>query len=82
MKRARAAREHEPVTVERLERALELCARLVVLDGPVVIPYFERLERDLAAMRSDQDAVARAKRLLEENKKNGSPHHPPAGSPP
>jgi hypothetical protein len=63
-KKARAAREHEPVTIERLERALAFCARLVVLDGPVVIPYFERLERDLAEMRAQQDAAARAKALL------------------
>jgi hypothetical protein len=54
----------EAVTIERLERALALCARLVVLDGPVVIPLFEGLERDLAAARSEQDTVDRTKRLL------------------
>ena len=53
------------ITVERLERALALCAHLVVLDGPVMVPMFELLERELAAMRQTQDAVARAKRLLE-----------------
>jgi hypothetical protein len=37
MKTGKRATQHEPVTIERLERALELCARLVVLDGPVVI---------------------------------------------
>jgi hypothetical protein len=63
--KARAAREHEPVTIERLERAVALCAYLVVLDGPVVVPLFERLERDLAAMRAEQNAVCRAKQLLE-----------------
>ena len=63
--KARAAREHEPVTIERLERALAFCARLVVLDGPILVPLFESLERDLAAMRAEQDAVARAKQLLE-----------------
>jgi len=41
-KKARPAREHEPVTIERLERALAFCARLVVVDGPVVIPLFEK----------------------------------------
>jgi hypothetical protein len=55
---------HEPLTIERLERALAFCARLVVLDGPVVIPLFESLERDLAAMQAQQDAVARAKAML------------------
>jgi hypothetical protein len=62
--KARAARAHEPVTIERIERALVLCARLVELDGPLVIPLFERLERDLAEARAEQDAVARAKALL------------------
>jgi hypothetical protein len=61
----RAAREHEPVTIERLERALAVLAYLVVLDGPVVIPLFERMERELAAMRAQQATVERAKRLLE-----------------
>jgi hypothetical protein len=59
----RAAREHEPITVERLERAVALCAYLVVRDGPVMVPMFERLERELAAMRQTQDAVERAKRF-------------------
>jgi hypothetical protein len=55
----------EPVTIERVERALALCAYLVVLDGPVAIPWFERVERELAAMRAQQATVERAKRLLE-----------------
>jgi hypothetical protein len=53
------------ITVERLERALVLCAYLVELDGPIMIPMFQRLERDLAVLRAQQDTVARAKRLLE-----------------
>ena len=52
------------MTIERIERALVLCAHLVVLDGPVVAPLFESLERDLAAMRSNEATVARAKALL------------------
>jgi hypothetical protein len=55
----------EPVTIERLERALALCAYLVTRDGPVMVPLFERLERELAAMRQTQDTVSRAARLLE-----------------
>jgi hypothetical protein len=54
----------EPVTIERLERALALCARLVVLDGPVVIPLFESLERDLAAARARRRAREAAARKL------------------
>ncbi|WP_271575136.1 hypothetical protein [Bradyrhizobium sp. CCBAU 11361] len=55
----------EPVTIERLERALALCAHLIERDGPVVVPLFERLERELAMMRRTEDTVERAKRLLE-----------------
>jgi hypothetical protein len=55
----------EEVTIERIERALTVCARLVALDGPVAVPLFERLERELEAMRQPQDTVGRAKRLLE-----------------
>jgi hypothetical protein len=54
----------EPVTIERVERALAVCARLVVRDAAIA-PIFERLERELAAMRQTQDTVGRAKRLLE-----------------
>jgi hypothetical protein len=74
MKRTGAAREHEPLTIERLERALAFCAQLVVLDGPVLVPLFESLERDLAAMRAEQGAVARAKALLEGYRRPGAEH--------
>jgi len=55
----------EPITIERLERALAVAAYMVVLHGPCAAPTFERLERELATMRSNHDAVGRAKRLLE-----------------
>jgi hypothetical protein len=55
----------ETVTIERLERGLALCAYLVVRDGRVAVPLFERLERELAAMRRQEDTVDRAKKLLE-----------------
>jgi hypothetical protein len=51
------------ITVDRLERALAICAFLVARDGPVMVPMFERLERELAAMRQTQDTVERAKRF-------------------
>jgi hypothetical protein len=68
--RTNKAREHEPVTIERLERALLFCARLVEADGPILIPLFESLERDLAAMRRDQDAMARARAMVAININN------------
>lgn len=54
-----------PITVDRLERALALSAHLVVRDGPVVLPIFERLERELAAMKATVDALERARRYLD-----------------
>jgi hypothetical protein len=56
---------HQPVTLERLERGLVVAASLMELHWPVIAPIFEKLERELAAMRAGQDAVGRAKRLLE-----------------
>lgn len=61
----------EPVTLERLERGLAICAYLLVLHGPVLAPIFEKLEREIATMKSDQDAVGRAKRLLESYRVDG-----------
>lgn len=56
----------QPLTIERLERGLAIAAYVVMLDGPIAAPLFERLERELAAMRSTNDAVGRARRFLVE----------------
>ena len=53
------------LTIERLERALALAAYVVMLDGPVAAPLFNRLERELATARAAGDSVERAKALLE-----------------
>jgi prophage regulatory protein len=45
----------EPLTLERFERALKLMAYFVVLDGPVLAPLFEKLERECEAMCANQD---------------------------
>jgi hypothetical protein len=63
----------EPVTVERLERALALCAYLVVRHGPYLTPIFERLERELGALRAQQNAMDRAKKLLVSLATSGAP---------
>ena len=55
----------EEITVERLERGLAYCAYLVTIYGAKVVPLFERLERELAVLKQEQDAVERAKVLLE-----------------
>jgi hypothetical protein len=58
----------EPVTLERLLRAQAAVAYLMARDGPVYAPYFERLEREIAARRAADDVMARAKRFLDEVK--------------
>jgi hypothetical protein len=60
----------EEITIARLERGLAVLAYIMSRDGPAVAPLFDRLERELEALRRQQYAVARAKRLLE---KLGSP---------
>jgi hypothetical protein len=47
----------DEVTIERLERGLVVLAYIMSRDGPVVAPLFERLERDLAAMRGNEAAI-------------------------
>jgi hypothetical protein len=64
-KKAGAAREHEPITIARLERTLTLAAYIVSIDGAKAVPIFERLEREYEAARANQNTVSRAKRLLE-----------------
>jgi hypothetical protein len=61
----------EAVTLDRLERGLALMAYFVVLDGPVLAPLFEKLERELEAMRANRDTVGRARQLLESYKVAG-----------
>jgi|HubBroStandDraft_2_1064218.scaffolds.fasta_scaffold908335_1 hypothetical protein len=55
----------DEITDERLERGLVVWAYIMSRDGPVVAPLFERLERDLAALRQTQDTMERTKRVLE-----------------
>jgi hypothetical protein len=58
------------VTLDRLERALTLAAYLVSLDGDAAVPIFERLEREYAAARANQDAKERAQQMLQTFKAN------------
>lgn len=58
---SRRPRQPEPVTVERIEHALDGLARLMVdagAAGRAYLPIFVRLERDLADMRDADDAMA------------------------
>jgi hypothetical protein len=56
---------NEPVTLERLELALATISYAILLDGPVYAPVLERLEREIAAMRANEDVVSRARQYLE-----------------
>lgn len=63
----RHPRQPEPVTAERIERALDGLARLMVdagVAGRVYLPIFVRLERELAKFRAEDDAMARVRGRL------------------
>ena len=52
------------MTVERVERALLLMAYILTLDGPKYAPLYERLERELQAMKRD-DVMERARARIQ-----------------
>lgn len=60
MKHTRVSR---PVTLEDLQAMHRMAAALVIAD-PVYAPLFERIERELAAHDSQQDAITRARAIL------------------
>jgi len=47
------------VSVEELEYGLSVLARIIDTQGDAVWPLFERLERELADVRSRRERVAR-----------------------
>jgi hypothetical protein len=57
-------RDHQEVTLDRLEHALAAISYAILLDGPVYAPVLDRLEREIAAMRASEDAVSRARKYL------------------
>ena len=61
----------QPLTIERLERALVVAAHLMERHGSLMVPIFEKLERELAKMKSDQDAIGRAEQLLKAYRVSG-----------
>lgn len=54
----------EPVTIERLERALVYLAYLITVDGPVYTPLFDRLEQEILEARRQATPLERAQRVL------------------
>jgi hypothetical protein len=57
--------QKQPVTLERLIQAQAAIAYAMTLDGAVYAPVFERLEREIAALRAADDIMERARRCLE-----------------
>jgi hypothetical protein len=58
-------RSPESEQLERLLRAQAAVAYCMMLDGPIYAPVFERYEREIAALRDREDAMSRARRVLE-----------------
>ena len=54
----------EPLTPDRIERALVVLARIVLRHGPQYAPLLERLEKELEAARRN-DPAERARRILQ-----------------
>lgn len=54
-----------PLTIEEIQHGLEIAARLVEADGEVMLPIFERFERELEAARTRSSAVERALRIAQ-----------------
>jgi hypothetical protein len=55
----------EQLFLRRLKRARAAISYAILLDGPVYAPVLDRLEREIAAMRTNEDVVARARQYFE-----------------
>lgn len=66
------AKQDEPITEERLERALAYAAFVVMRYGAKYEPLFAKLERELIAYRSQHDSIEdRVRRLLAPQTREG-----------
>lgn len=63
--------DQQPVTIERLERALLVVAYCIELDGPIHAPLYESLERDLFELRKKQGIVERARARIDAHTLDG-----------
>ncbi|NTD85427.1 hypothetical protein [Agrobacterium tumefaciens] len=67
-----------PLTVERVEQALDKLAEIIVFlgdDGVNLLPIFERVEADLETMKASTDRLASVRERLKRSKdrKEGRP---------
>jgi hypothetical protein len=64
-------RADDPVSRERIERALRFVAAIVAEPGgEVYLPIFERLERELTDIDAKADALARARTIAAFNSRS------------
>jgi phage antirepressor YoqD-like protein len=57
--------DQDPVTTERLERALVLLAYFIELDGDVHLPMYEKFEAELTELKTKEAAKHRARKRLQ-----------------
>ena len=64
--------ENATVAIGEIERALQVVAGIVARPGgDIYLPVFLRLERELAALRTNASAIERARALIEANPTRG-----------
>lgn len=66
------ASKPEPITIDRVERALLLLAYIIERDGDAYLPLYEKLETYLFDLRSRAGAKERARQLLEAYSRAGT----------
>ena len=58
-------RQNDDVTLQQLLQEQAAVAYAMAMDGPVYAPVLERYEREIAALLARDDAMSRARRILE-----------------
>jgi hypothetical protein len=64
---------HSLTLIERVERALDLLARFVELDGDVYVRMYEKFETELEELKRHESVKDRALRRLANQKANSEP---------
>ncbi|MBO6550337.1 MAG: hypothetical protein JJ964_12050 [Rhizobiales bacterium] len=62
--------------IKRLEHALRVLAKIVALHGDVYLPLFERIEKELLAVKKQEELRQRALNLasMKDNSHEGPSH--------
>ena len=58
-------RQNDEATLEQLLQEQAAVAYCMAMDGPVYAPVLERYEREIAAWLARDDAMSRARRILQ-----------------